>query len=199
MTDAVPSPVPDGAAADFPPRIVLTGPESSGKTTLARTLAWELGAPWTPDAARVFAESHDAPLSATTVEPIAQLCMSLEDDVCRIAPALIVRDTDLVSTVVYARHYYGDCPEWIVQEARVRRGDLYLLCFPDLPWEEDGVRDRPHDRAQMFEAFADTITELVADPARVHVIRGAGDVRLNEARRVVKQMGEGRWEMGDGA
>jgi nicotinamide riboside kinase len=165
---------------------VLTGPESTGKTTLARTLAWELSAPWTPDAARLFAESHEAPLSAATVAPIARLCMSLEDDARRTAPALIIRDTDLVSTVVYARHYYGQCPAWIVQEARERRGELYLLCTPDLPWEADGVRDRPDDRDAMFKAFTDTVAELVDDPTRVRVIRGLGDARLEAVRNATQ-------------
>lgn len=184
MTGAASAP-PAGRAEPRPLRIVFTGPEAGGKTTLSRTLAWELRAPWTPDAAREFAESHDAPLSAATVEPIARLSMALEDDASRSAPAVIVRDTDLVSTVVYARHYYGHCPDWIAREARERRGELYLLCAPDLPWEADGVRDRPHDREAMFAAFAATITEIVADPSRVHVIRGAGDARLHAARRVV--------------
>ena len=55
----------------------------------------------------------------------------------------VVLDTDLLSTTVYAEHYYGACPEWIKRAARARMGSLYLLCEPDLPWSPDGVRDRP--------------------------------------------------------
>ena len=52
-------------------------------------------------------------------------------------------DQDLLSTVVYARHYYGDCPPWIERLAVERLGDLYLLCPPDVPWSADRRRDRP--------------------------------------------------------
>ncbi len=51
---------------------------------------------------------------------------------------LVVLDTDLVSTMVYSRHYYGDCPEWIEREARERLGDLYLLHHVDVDWVADG-------------------------------------------------------------
>jgi nicotinamide riboside kinase len=119
---------------------VLTGPESTGKTTLAAALAARFDAPWTREAARLFAESSSVPLSAATVEPIARLSIQMEDAALATTPELLVRDTDLVSTVVYARHYYGEVAEWIKEEARARRGDLYLLCLPDLAWEQDGVR-----------------------------------------------------------
>ena len=81
-------------------RIVLTGPECSGKTTLAAALAAHFGAPWVPEAARQYIEMTSGALSAATVEPIGRLSMQLEDDALRDAPALLFRDTDLVSTVV---------------------------------------------------------------------------------------------------
>ena len=163
-------------------RIVLTGPESTGKTTLAAALAERFGAPWTREAARLFAESSTVPLSAATVAPIAQLSIQLEDAVLASAPELLVRDTDLVSTVVYARHYYGDVAEWIEDEARSRRGDLYLLCLPDLPWEPDGVRDRPAQREALLEDFRRCLAEL---GAVVVEIGGAGPARLAAAERAV--------------
>lgn len=160
-------------------RIVVTGPESTGKTTLAQELATALGAPMTLEAARLFAESSSVPLSAATVEPIARLSMRLEDEaLTEDRPRILVRDTDLVSTVVYARHYYGGVPGWIVTEASARRADFYLLCRPDLPWVADGVRDRPHHRQAMFDAFADSLRDI---GARVETIGGTGTTRLSAA------------------
>ena len=105
-------------------RVVLIGPESTGKTTLATEVAGRLRAPWTPESARLIAESTPEPLSAATIEPIARRCIALEDAALATHPSLLIRDTDLVSTVVYARHYYGHCPAWIEAEAQARLGDL---------------------------------------------------------------------------
>ena len=154
--------------------VVVTGPECTGKTTLAAALADLFGAPWTPEASRRFAEEASEPLSAGTVAPIARLAMRLEDEARAASPTLLIRDTDLVSTIVYARHYYGSVEAWIVAEARARRADLYLLCAPDLPWTPDGIRDRPDQRDEMYADFGRTLAELHAP---VSEIRGAGDAR----------------------
>lgn len=168
-------------------RVVLTGPECSGKTTLAQALAEAFHAPWTPEASRLYAEESPDGLSATTVEPIARLSMQLEDEALERAAAaapLLIRDTDLVSTIVYARHYYGAVADWIVEEARVRRADLYLLCRPDLPWTPDGVRDRPTHREELFADFRSALDELGASAAVVE-IAGEGPARLESAQRAV--------------
>lgn len=144
-------------------RIVVTGSECTGKTTLARQLAAWLKAPALPEAARIVAESVARPLTADDVGTIARRHMSLEDALIhRSHPPLVVLDTDLVSTVVYARHYYGRCERWIEDEAAARRATLYLLARPDVPWEPDGVRDRPTARTEMHAAFSDCLRKLGA-------------------------------------
>jgi nicotinamide riboside kinase len=175
-------------------RVVLTGPECSGKTTLAQVLAETFRAPWTPEASRLYAEETPDGLSATTVEPIARLSMQLEDEALARAGAragtatpLLIRDTDLVSTIVYARHYYGAVADWIVEEARARRADLYLLCRPDLPWTPDGVRDRPTHREELFADFRAALDALGAG-ASVVEIGGEGPARLEAARRAVHSL-----------
>lgn len=141
-------------------RIVLTGPEATGKTTLASALARHFRAPWLPEMARVYATAVKRELTAADAEIIATRAIGAEDAALAKDPPLLILDTDLISTVVYVRHYYGPCPEWIEEAARERRGDLYLLCEPDLPWTADGVRDRPASRQELFSLFEGAMREF---------------------------------------
>ncbi len=162
-------------------RIVVTGPESTGKTTLAAALAARFEAPLLAEAARAFAEARRAEgreLAADDAAPIARMAIAADDDAVASGAPLVVCDTDLVSTVLYTRHYYGPAPVWMEDAARARRGDLYLLCDVDLPWIPDGVRDRPDARAAFHRLFAETLREF---DCTVLGIGGAGDARLAAA------------------
>lgn len=114
--------------------------------------------------------------------PVARAQLALEGAAAARADALgagvVVRDTDLVSTVVYARHYYGACPAWVADAARGRRADLYLLCDVDLPWAADGQRDRPHARGAMLEEFRGALDEF---GCRWTLVRGGADARQQAA------------------
>ena len=163
------------------PVLTVTGSESTGKTTLARDLAQYFGAPWVPEFAREYAAAQHAlgrTLDASDVEPIARGQIEAEDLGLATADGLLVLDTDLVSTVVYARHYYGDCPAWVEQAALERRADLYLLCDIDVPWVADPVRDVPHLREHIHALFATTLAAL---GARSVTIRGPWRERLTSA------------------
>lgn len=168
------------------PRIVATGSECTGKTTLSHDLAERLGARWVPEFARLHAESVGRPLGGGDVEPIARGQISREDVALGERPALLVMDTDLVSTVVYSRFYYGTCPEWIVDAARRRLGHLYLLCDIDVPWVPDGVRDQPHARAQIHGRFREALREFGAQTVTVS---GLGWDRLTSALEAVEAAG----------
>ena len=163
-------------------RVVLTGPECSGKTTLASALARRFRSPWLPEAARGYAEEVKRELTAADAELIAQRTIDADDAALAAQPPLLLLDTDLISTVVYVRHYYGPCPAWIEDAARERRGDLYLLCAPDLPWTADGVRDRPAERAELYALFEGAMREFGCTTADV---AGTGAVRERAALSAV--------------
>jgi NadR type nicotinamide-nucleotide adenylyltransferase len=152
------------AAAPARPLVVtLIGSESTGKTTLAALLGRHFACPWVREAARGYLESRKGPLTAQDVEPIARAQMAAEDAGRAAAGRLLILDTDLVSTLVYARHYYGSCPAWIEKAARERRADLYLLHHPDVPWVADGpFRDRPESRAEVHGLFEKALQALHA-------------------------------------
>jgi NadR type nicotinamide-nucleotide adenylyltransferase len=161
----------------------LIGPESTGKTRLAGELAALYGVPWSREYAREYVEQRGSPLTNEDVEPIARGQRNGEDAAIARAAAesapLVVLDTDLLSTAVYSRHYYGDCPAWVAEQAALRRAELYLLHHPDVPWVHDGgQREQPERRSELFERFRDT---LAAAGARVVDVRGSWDERRRRA------------------
>jgi NadR type nicotinamide-nucleotide adenylyltransferase len=159
--------------APLPRRICLIGPECTAKTTLALRLARELGAVYVPEHAREYAETCKRALTAEDVDAIARGEIASLDAAAN--AERVVLDTDLLSTVVYARHYYGACPQWIEDEAKRRRADLYLLMDTDIGWLPDTVRDAGDDaRADLFDAFRTALDEF---ETRWTIVSGEGEAR----------------------
>ena len=171
-------------------RVCVTGPESTGKTTLARRLAEWAHTEWVPEASRVYAERVRRELLWSDVVPIAKEHIVLAEAGTAMARAggsrSLILDTDLVSTVIYSRHYYAAVPRWVAREERERRADLYLLCDVDVPWVSDGIRDRPTDRARMFARFR---SALARRGANVMLVRGPWNRRWMIARDAVARLG----------
>jgi NadR type nicotinamide-nucleotide adenylyltransferase len=174
-------------------RIVFTGSESTGKSTLAEAVAKHYGVEVVPEFVRTFAEQKGGVIEFSDHGAIARGQMALEDEhIARVfqiasggSPALMLQDTDLLSTVVYCKHYFGRCPEWIEDAARARRPDLYLLCGTDVPWVADGVRDRGHRRDEMQELF---VAAVAASQAASASISGSPDARFGRAIDIIDQL-----------
>ncbi len=143
-------------------RVVLTGSESVGKTTLAGQLAGHYGVTAVAEFARSYAATLGRPLGIGDAEAIARGQMANEDACMTLAAGLLIQDTDLVSTVVYSRHYYGQCPLFVEDAASARRAELYLLLDIDVPWVADNVRDRGDRRAEVQQLFTTTLQQLNA-------------------------------------
>jgi NadR type nicotinamide-nucleotide adenylyltransferase len=148
-------------------RVVLTGPESTGKTELARALATRFDTEWSSEFARDYARARDHRLSRADVDPIAAGQIATEDDVITRARAagapLVIHDTDVLSTAIYSQHYYGECPAWIMTAIRARRADLYLLLDAGVPFAPDPVRDIAADRNRMLALFEHSLNDLGAE------------------------------------
>lgn len=141
-----------------PRRIVLTGSESTGKTTLARQLAEQLGAAWVPEYARSYALRKGSELLESDVEPIARGQLAAESRALMTGAPLVVFDTDLLSTAVYAEHYFSWCPEW-VRRATLHRSGLYLLLDVDVPFVSDPTRGPASRRGELHARFVRALAE----------------------------------------
>lgn len=160
-------------------RVTVTGSECTGKTTLARALAGHYGTAVVPEAARRWVEHAARPPVWRDVDAIAREHTGLADEARERARRLLVLDTDLLSTVVYSRHYYGRCPDWVTAAAREHAADLYLLADTDVPWVADGpFRDRGDRREEMQALFR---AELEARRLPFVMVSGPHEARMRTA------------------
>jgi NadR type nicotinamide-nucleotide adenylyltransferase len=166
-------------------RVVVTGSESTGKTDLARKLGLHFRAPVSPEFVRGYAANKRDALGFADHGPVAHGQMAGEDAAVRRASDVVILDTDLVSTVIYCEHYFGKCPAWIIEAARARAADMYLVLQPDVPWIPDGVRDRGDRREEMHGLFLDKLRDFNLTFVE---IGGSWDERLARAVAVVAQL-----------
>ena len=174
--------------------VVLTGPESTGKTTLARTLAAHFGGAWVPEYAREYIEHLGRPYTYDDVLHILQYQIKvLEDPAWQHMPFLFL-DTDLIILKVWFAVKYGKVPDELDRLIAERKIDLYLLCLPDLPWVDDPVRENPGERRE--ELFRIYKKELEEKKLPYHPVSGRGRERTKAAieavREAVKKNDHGR-------
>lgn len=139
-------------------KVVLFGPESTGKTTLSTQLARHYHTVWAPEFAREYLQdkwnNYRKTCENSDLIPIAVGQMKLENDLAKKADKVLICDTDLLETKVYSQEYYGGFVDPKLDEAaNTNQYDLYLLTYIDTPWEADDLRDRPELRLEMFKAF----------------------------------------------
>jgi len=171
-------------------KIVLFGPESTGKTTLSRQLARHYNTVWVPEFAREYLQkkwnNERKTCEKKDLIPIAIGQMKLENKLAKQADKLLICDTDLLETKVYSETYYGGFVEKVLDEAaKKNKYDLYLLTYIDTPWEEDDLRDRPELRLEMFNAFE---AALKKDKKNYIILKGDKKIRLKKATEAIDKI-----------
>jgi len=140
---------------------VLTGAESTGKTTLARALAAHYKTVWAPEYLRLFVDEKGSLPVVTDTPLIARGHLAQEQRLLPSAHRVLILDTDLISTCIYHRYIFGVVPPWVLAQAEARRADFYLLMDTDIPWVADpGQRDNPEARAVIQRFFIEAMSDL---------------------------------------
>jgi len=134
-------------------KIAIVGPESSGKTFLAEKLAAHFKCPWVPEYAREYLEKLDAPYTKKDVEKIAKGQIKTEDAAAKKSKSLLICDTNLIVIKIWMEHKYGSAPDWIEEEIIKRKYHLHLLTSPDIPYEDDPLRENPELGEYFFEKY----------------------------------------------
>ncbi len=171
-------------------KVVLFGPESTGKTTLSRQLARYYNTVWTPEFAREYLQNkwnnERKICEQKDIIPIAEGQIQLENQLAKKADKLLICDTDLLETKVYSEEYYGGFVDPKLDQAAIKNSyDIYFLTYIDTPWEEDDLRDRPEQRLEMFQAFEKALQKY----NRPYVLlKGDKETRLKKAVAIIDKL-----------
>ncbi|OAI84935.1 AAA family ATPase [Pseudomonas putida] len=134
--------------------LVLTGPESSGKSWLGAEIQAHFGGELVGEYVRHFIDEQQRDTCYADIATIATAQLAWEDAARRRQPPLLILDTHLLSNMLWSRVLFHDCPDWLEPALLARHYDLHLLLSPDgVPWVADGQRSQPalDDRRTFFE------------------------------------------------
>ncbi len=174
-------------------KIVVIGPESTGKSTLCQKLAEHYHTLWVPEYAREYLEKHGAEYTYEDLLDIANGQIELEEEavkkldeenqhhsVLTIHHSPLFIDTDMYVMKVWAEFVFNKCHNWILNRIAERKYDLYLLCDVDLPWVEDALREYPDAkiRKKLFYFYRDL---MINQSAPWCIISGNYEERLEKA------------------
>ena len=155
--------------------VVCTGPESSGKTTLAQALAAHLKVPLVREQARDYLSTPR--YVPTDILNIAARQVAAERD-ARVQASLACADTDLQVLYIWWQERFGPAPSALARAYATQSPRLYLLCRPDLPWQADPLRENPNDRDRLFELYR---RDLSARELNFAIVEGQGQARVEQA------------------
>lgn len=170
-------------------KIAMFGPESTGKTTLAKQLADHFETVWTPEFAREYLQqkwdSSQEICEPADLIPIAIGQIKLENELLHRANKYLFCDTNLLVTKVFSEMYYDFCDPILDKAASKHKYDLFFLTDVDVPWTKDDLRDKPSDRQATFATFKEA---LIAHQKPFIVISGNVEERFNKAVKIIADL-----------
>jgi NadR type nicotinamide-nucleotide adenylyltransferase len=163
-------------------RIAITGPESTGKSRLAKELADYYQTVWVSEYAREYLNKLNRPYNYNDILEIAKKQLENENQLLAKANRFLFCDTDFTVTKIWCNFKYNKCHKWIEEQFDTHKYDHYLLCNIDLPWEYDPQRENATERKELFEIY---LTTLKTANYPFSIINGEGSLRILNAREFI--------------
>ena len=156
------------------PKIIVTGPESSGKTTLCQQLSTHFKIPFTKEFARDYIHNLDREYLQKDLSIIAK--GQLQTEKTSDNNPLSIYDTDLITIKIWSNYKYGNCDNWIIEQIKKQKQEnrFYLLCTADIPWQDDPQRENPNNREELFEIYKEELEILGHDYL---IVKGEGRIK----------------------
>jgi|TARA_B100000959_G_scaffold56050_1_gene58446 NadR type nicotinamide-nucleotide adenylyltransferase len=171
-------------------KVVINGPESTGKTTLTKQLAEYFNTEYVPEFARDYLqEKWDLKKEICSKEDLLVIVkeqLNLENELSSKANKVLLLDTNIITTVNWSiTHFDGFCDPWIIRQTEFLEYDHYLITNIDFPWVKDDLRDRPNERENMLSSL---INQHDIRGLKYSIISGVKDVRKSQSIDIIKNL-----------
>ena len=166
-------------------KIAITGPESTGKSSICEALQLHFGGIVVPEFAREFLSNKTDRYTFEDVEFIAHEQLKREQMAFDAQHEFLFCDTDLLVMRIWMEHVFRKCPQWIIEESLGKQYDFTLLMDIDLPWEDDPLREHPHQRELLFQKYLEALQQTKRPFA---IVRGNGEGRIQNAIQLIRDL-----------
>jgi NadR type nicotinamide-nucleotide adenylyltransferase len=138
-------------------RVCVIGPECTGKTNLSEYLADHFKTAYVPEYARGYLDKLNIPYEQSDLIKIAHGQIRMENEWLTESNRVQICDTNLITIKIWSEYKFGNCPNEILKELTNRKYDLYLLCYIDIPWQDDPQREHPDKRDHFWQIYKNEI------------------------------------------
>ncbi len=166
-------------------KVCVIGPECTGKSDLSQFLADHYDTTWVQEYARAYLDMLMQPYTQADLTKIAHGQLRMEDEWAIQANKVLICDTNLITIKIWSEHKFGECDPEILEKIEERHYDLYLLCYIDIPWQDDPQREHPDKREHFWQIYKN---EIVRTGIPFVEIQGSRESRRTKAIDAIEKI-----------